>query len=109
MKICSQHEVDKTNTCSEASKCTIIEAEEIVEVGEIPPESVHLPGLYVDRVFKGAKFEHKIEILKLAEDVDGEKGGDDAKSIIAKRAAKEFFNGMVCNLGGMCALPGICT
>lgn len=81
-----------------------MEAEEIVEVGEIPPESVHLPGLYVSRVFKGAKFEHKIEVLKFREeedDNDNESGSDDVRSTIAKRAAKEFFNGMACNLGGM--------
>lgn len=91
-----------TDTSSEAAKCTIVEAEEIVEVGEIPPEQIHLPGLYVSRVFKGAKFEHKIEVLKYAEDdSEDSKGKDsnDIKSTIAKRAAKEFFNGMACNLG----------
>lgn len=86
-----------------ASNCTIVEAEEIVEIGEIKPEEVHLPGLYVNRLFKGAKWEHKIEILKNAEDdenVSAEEQKKDVRSIIASRAALEFKSGMNCNLGG---------
>ena len=49
----------------------IVEAEEIVEVGEIEPEQVHLPGLYVNRLFKGEKFEHEIEVLKNSEPSKG--------------------------------------
>ncbi len=33
-----------------AARVTIVEAEEVVEAGEIPPDSVHLPGVYVQRV-----------------------------------------------------------
>ena len=35
---------------AKASRITIVEAEEIVEVGEIDPENVHCPGIYVDRI-----------------------------------------------------------
>lgn len=87
-----------------ASKCTIVEAEEIVEIGEIKPEEVHLAGLYVNRLFKGEKFEHKIEVLKTSDDDDDVGAGDhkkDVRSIIASRAALEFKSGMNCNLGGM--------
>jgi hypothetical protein len=58
---------------TEAAHTVIVEAEEIVEVGAIPPEQVHLPGLYVNRLFKGSKYEHKIEILKFAHEDSAKK------------------------------------
>lgn len=36
-----------------AGKICIAEVEEIVEAGQIDPDSVHLPGIFVDRIFKG--------------------------------------------------------
>lgn len=91
---------------TEAARCVIVEAEEIVEVGEIKPEEVHLPGLYVNRLFKGAKFEHKIEMLKFSEakqDTKDDKQANkasDPRQLIAAIAAQEFTSGMNCNLGG---------
>ena len=35
-----------------AGRVCIVEADEIVEPGEIKPEDVHLPGIYVDRIVK---------------------------------------------------------
>jgi hypothetical protein len=35
------------------SQVTIAEVEEIVEIGEIPPDHVHVPSIYVQRVVKG--------------------------------------------------------
>lgn len=90
---------------TEAAKTVIVEAEEIVEIGEIAPEYVHLPGLYVNRLFKGEKFEHKIEILKTAEHDTSNKGLgankalEDPREMIAQMAAQEFKTGMNCNLG----------
>ena len=43
-----------------AGKVTIAEVEEIVELGELDPENIHTPGIYVQRVIKG-KFEKRIE------------------------------------------------
>ena len=43
-----------------AAKVTIAEVEEIVEVGELDPDHVHTPGIFVHRVFKG-NFEKRIE------------------------------------------------
>lgn len=48
-----------------AGRVCIAEVEEIVEAGQIPPDSVHLPGIFVHRVFKGEKFEHYIEKLTI--------------------------------------------
>jgi len=44
-----------------AAKVTIAEVEEIVEVGELDPDHVHTPGIFVHRVFKGEGFEKRIE------------------------------------------------
>uniref|UniRef100_A0A915JXA1 Uncharacterized protein n=1 Tax=Romanomermis culicivorax TaxID=13658 RepID=A0A915JXA1_ROMCU len=44
-----------------ASKISIVEVEEIVEIGEIDPDQVHVPGIYVHRVVKGAKYEKRVE------------------------------------------------
>lgn len=43
-----------------AGKITVAEVEEIVEPGELDPNFIHVPGIYVDRVIKG-KFEKRIE------------------------------------------------
>jgi 3-oxoacid CoA-transferase subunit A len=44
-----------------AAKTTIVETEELVEVGAIAPDDVHLPGLFVQRLFVGDAFENPIE------------------------------------------------
>ncbi|MEL0636963.1 MULTISPECIES: CoA transferase subunit A [Marinomonas] len=43
-----------------AGKITVVEVEEIVEVGELDPAQIHTPGIYVDRVIQGT-FEKRIE------------------------------------------------
>ncbi len=44
-----------------AGKITIAEVEHLVEVGEIDPDQVHLPGIYVKRIFQGPQYERRIE------------------------------------------------
>jgi 3-oxoacid CoA-transferase subunit A len=44
-----------------ASKITIAEVEEIVEIGEIDPDAVHTPGIFVQRLFKAENLEKRIE------------------------------------------------
>ncbi len=44
-----------------AGKITIAEVEEIVPVGELDPNFIHTPGIFVQRVFKGDHFEKRIE------------------------------------------------
>ena len=43
-----------------AGKITIVEVEEIVEAGELDPDQIHTPGIFIDRLFKGS-FEKRIE------------------------------------------------
>jgi 3-oxoacid CoA-transferase subunit A len=44
-----------------AGKITIAEVEELVPAGELDPDHIHLPGIYVHRIFQGANYEKRIE------------------------------------------------
>jgi 3-oxoacid CoA-transferase subunit A len=44
-----------------AGNMTIAEVEELVEVGELDPNEIHTPGIYVHRIFQGANYEKRIE------------------------------------------------
>lgn len=44
-----------------AGKVTIAEVEELVEPGELDPNFIHTPGIYVHRIFKGEQYEKRIE------------------------------------------------
>jgi 3-oxoacid CoA-transferase len=60
-------------------KVCIAEVEELVEVGTLGPDDIHLPGVYVDRILQGPSYEKRIAM--------------------AKRAAKELRDGFYVNLG----------
>ena len=50
------------NACmAGAGKITIAEVEELVPVGELDPNQIHIPGIYVKRIFQGEKYEKRIE------------------------------------------------
>jgi 3-oxoacid CoA-transferase subunit A len=44
-----------------AAECTIVEVEELLEVGELSADDVHTPGVYVKRIFQGTDYEKRIE------------------------------------------------
>jgi len=44
-----------------AGKITIVEVEELVEPGELDPNFIHTPGIFVQRIFKGVNYEKRIE------------------------------------------------
>jgi len=44
-----------------AGKITIAEVEELVSAGELDPDHIHTPGIYVHRIFQGEKYEKRIE------------------------------------------------
>ena len=46
---------------AQAGKITIAEVEELVEPGELDPNNIHVPGIYVQRIFQGADYEKRIE------------------------------------------------
>ena len=47
--------------CAMAGKVTVVEVEQIVEVGELDPDSIHLPGIYVHRIVHNPTPEKRIE------------------------------------------------
>jgi len=86
-----------------AAKVTIVEAENIVPVGDIHPDNVHLQGIYVDRIVPST-VEKVIEIRKMKE-VEGEaEDGKKSEALlrrerIARRTSKELKHGYYVNLG----------
>jgi len=87
-----------------AAKFCIAEVEEIVEIGEIPPDHVHIPSIYVHKVFQTDKFEKRIERLTLTKPGGSASDKPDSPAAkmrenIVRRAALEFKDGMYANLG----------
>ena len=48
------------NMCG-AAKITVVEVEELLPVGSLDPNQIHIPGIFVQRIFKGERFEKRIE------------------------------------------------
>ena len=51
--------------CAMAGKITVAEVEQIVEIGELDPDDIHLPGIYVNRIIINASPEKRIEQMTL--------------------------------------------
>jgi 3-oxoacid CoA-transferase subunit A len=51
-----------------AAKITIVEVEELVEQGEIAPGDIHLPGIFVQRIYQGQDYKNDVEFLKIEEE-----------------------------------------
>lgn len=94
-----------------AADRAIVEVEQLVEVGDLPPEQIHVPAVYVHSFYVGASYEKPIEKLRYrlpgslnAVQTSAKKGsssssGDDSRIRIAKRAALEVGDGDYVNLG----------
>lgn len=50
------------NMCG-AAKITVAEVEELVPAGELDPNQIHIPGIFVQRIFQGVNYEKRIEQL----------------------------------------------
>lgn len=87
--------------CGKCAKVCIAEVEELVEVGELNPNDIQLPGIFVDRIVKCDNYSK--HIAKRMTRVRGQEGKtnvkDPKREIIGRRAAKEFRDGMNVNLG----------
>ncbi|KAI0127200.1 succinyl-CoA:3-ketoacid-coenzyme A transferase [Xylariales sp. AK1849] len=84
---------------AKAARISIVEAENIVPVGSLDPENIHLPGIFIDRIVP-ATASKNIENLKLAPPKDPAKTtAPNSRNRIAKRAAKELKDGYYVNLG----------
>ena len=77
---------------------TIAEVEELVEVGELDPDMVHTPGIYVDRIIEGRDYEKRIE-FRTTSGGAALKNDSPIRERMAQRAAQELRDGYYVNLG----------
>ena len=54
--------------CAMAGKFTVVEVEQVVEIGELDPDDIHLPGIYVNRIILNATPEKRIEQLSIKQE-----------------------------------------
>ncbi len=54
--------------CAMAGKFTVVEVEQVVEIGELDPDDIHLPGIYVNRIILNATPEKRIEQLTIKQE-----------------------------------------
>ncbi|KAK5108114.1 hypothetical protein LTR62_008768 [Meristemomyces frigidus] len=110
------HKVDKAGNCqfryttksfaplmAKAATVSIVEAEHIVEIGELKSDEIDLPGIYIDRIVQ-ATAEKIVEVKTLKTEESPEEQGKNNPALarrnrIAKRAAKELKPGFYVNLG----------
>lgn len=79
-------------------KVTVAEVEQLVETGELDPDQIHTPGIYVDRIIQGAKYEKRIE-FRTVSGAAASKKDSPIRELMAKRAAQELRDGYYVNLG----------
>jgi 3-oxoacid CoA-transferase subunit A len=70
-----------------AGKICIVEVEKIVEIGELAPDDIHLPGIYVHRIVLNATPEKRIEKRTVSASVDAVAAKVEAQAAIAQAAA----------------------
>ena len=84
--------------CAKAGRTTIVEVEELVEIGELDPMHIHLAGNYVDRIVIADALEKPIEQLTVAGQLNM-KGFTPIREWQARCISQEFRDGMYANLG----------
>jgi 3-oxoacid CoA-transferase len=77
---------------------TVAEVEELVDVGDLDPDLIHTPGIYVDRVVEGADYEKRIEFRTINGGA-ALKHDSPIRERMAQRAAQELHDGYYVNLG----------
>lgn len=76
----------------------IAEVEELVEVGDLDPDQIHTPGIYVDRIIQGTNYEKRIE-FRTVQGSAASKKESPIRELMARRAARELRDGYYVNLG----------
>jgi 3-oxoacid CoA-transferase len=85
--------------CAKSGRITVAEVEEIVEIGELDPHHIHVPGVYVDRLVLGSDYEKPIEQRTVSSAGISAKGFNPQREWMAKRVAQELSDGAYVNLG----------
>jgi len=85
--------------CAKSGRITVAEVEEIVEIGELDPHQIHVPGVYVDRLVLGSDYEKPIEQRTVSGAGISAKGFNPQREWMAKRVAQELTDGAYINLG----------
>ena len=79
-------------------RITIAEVEELVEVGQLDPDHIHTPGIFVDRIIQGVNYEKRIE-MRTVQGAAVSKKETPVREWMARRAAQELRDGYYVNLG----------
>jgi 3-oxoacid CoA-transferase len=85
--------------CAKSGRITVAEVEEIVEIGDLDPHQIHVPGVYVDRLVLGTNYEKPIEQRTVSGAGITAKGFNPQREWMAKRVAQELSDGDYVNLG----------
>jgi 3-oxoacid CoA-transferase len=80
-------------------KVCVAEVEELVEPGELDPDQIHTPGIFVNRIIQGANYEKRIEFRTVQGADPNKKTSSPIRDLMAKRAAQELRDGYYVNLG----------
>lgn len=86
---------------AKAGRITVAEVEHLVKAGDLDPNEIHLPGIYVQRIFQAKNLQKRIENLRLCDSGNLNKctAISPERQRIIKRAAKELQHDMYVNLG----------
>ncbi|HVZ24135.1 MAG TPA: 3-oxoacid CoA-transferase subunit B, partial [Vicinamibacterales bacterium] len=76
----------------------VAEVEAIVPTGALDPDAIHTPGIYVDRLVRGATYERRIEFRTVRQPA-ADASVDGLRERLARRAAREIHDGAYVNLG----------
>ena len=76
----------------------VAEVEELVGLGELDPDQIHTPGIYVDRIIQGERYEKRIE-FRTVQGSAASKKESPLREVMARRAARELRDGYHVNLG----------
>ena len=76
----------------------IAEVEQLVAAGELDPDQIHTPGIYVDRIIEGTRYEKRVE-FRTVQGAAVSRKETPVRERMARRAAQELRDGYHVNLG----------